>query len=61
MRQDDIEWARGELESFVAEVFASLSRKDQRAKGGLYLRGLMLEGRRKSMQPMGERLGIDYQ
>lgn len=52
---------RGELESFVAEVFASLSRKDQRAKGGLYLRGLMLEGRRKSMQPMGERLGIDYQ
>lgn len=61
MRQDDIEWVRGELESFVAEVFASLSRKDQRAKGGLYLRGLMLEGRRKSMQPMGERLGIDYQ
>lgn len=61
MRQDEIEWVRGELESFVAEVFASLSRKDQRAKGGLYLRGLMLEGRRKSMQPMGERLGIDYQ
>ncbi len=23
--------------------------------------GLMLDGRRKSMQPMGERLGIDYQ
>lgn len=52
---------RGELGDFVGEVFASLQRKDQRAKGGLYLRGLMLEGRRKSMQPMGDRLGIDYQ
>ena len=61
MRQDEIETVRGELESFVAEVFASLTRKDQRAKGGLYLQGLMLEGRRKSMQPMGARLGIDYQ
>jgi len=49
------------LEEFVQEVFASLARKDQRAKGSLYLQGLMLEGRRKSMQPMGERLGIDYQ
>ncbi len=52
---------RAELDEFVGEVFASLARKDQRAKGGLYLRGLMLEGRRKSMQPMGDRLGIDYQ
>ncbi|MEO9247474.1 IS701 family transposase [Citricoccus nitrophenolicus] len=61
MRQDEIETVRGELESFVQDVFASLVRKDQRAKGGLYLQGLMLEGRRKSMQPMGERLGVDYQ
>ena len=45
----------------MQEVFASLPRKDQRDKGALYLQGLMLEGRRKSMQPMGERLGIDYQ
>lgn len=45
----------------MGEVFASLSRKDQRAKSGLYLQGLMLEGRRKSMQPMGERLGVDHQ
>ena len=61
MQQDEIETVRGELESFVQDVFASLSRKDQRAKGGLYLQGLMLEGRRKSMQPMGARLGVDYQ
>ncbi|MDQ0595709.1 SRSO17 transposase [Streptomyces canus] len=37
-------------------MFASVPRKDQRAKGDCYLRGLMLDGRRKSIQPMAERL-----
>ena len=41
---------RAELDDFVARVFVSLPRVDQRAKGCLYLRGLMLDGRRKSMQ-----------
>ncbi len=49
------------MERFADEVFAPLVRRDQRAKGGLYLRGLLLEGRRKSMQPMAERLGVDHQ
>lgn len=40
---------------------ASLSWKDQRAKGDLYLQGLMLEGASKSMLPMGERLGLHHQ
>ncbi|MEU5438749.1 IS701 family transposase [Streptomyces sp. NPDC020719] len=44
------------LEHFVAEVFASVPRKDQRAKGDCYLRGLMLDGRRKSVQAMAARL-----
>ncbi|MER6532202.1 IS701 family transposase, partial [Streptomyces sp. NPDC001508] len=47
---------RSELAGFVADVFASVPRRDQRAKGDCYLRGLMLEGRRKSVQPMAERL-----
>ena len=51
----------GDLADFVTEVFASLIRKDQRATSSYYLQGLMLEGRRKSMQPMAERLGIDHQ
>jgi SRSO17 transposase len=38
-----------------------LPRKDQRAKGELYLRGLLTDGRRKSMQPMAQRLGVDHQ
>jgi SRSO17 transposase len=50
-----------QLDSFVGEIFSSLKRGDQRAKAGLYARGLMLEGRRKSMQPMAERLQVDHQ
>ncbi|MFJ2621801.1 IS701 family transposase [Glutamicibacter sp. NPDC087344] len=61
MNDEQIEALRFELEDFVAEVFASLPRSDQRMKGTLYLRGLMLDGRRKSIQPMAERLGIDHQ
>lgn len=47
---------RAELELFVADVFASVPRRDQRGWGECYLRGLMLDGRRKSIQPMAERL-----
>lgn len=42
-------------------MFKPLARADQRVKGGLYLRGLLLDGRRKSMQPMAGRLGVDHQ
>ena len=54
---------RGRLEAFAADMFASLPRKDQRARGQCYLRGLMLDGRRKSIEPMAARLGgeVHYQ
>ncbi|MCU1662006.1 MAG: family transposase [Pseudonocardia sp.] len=42
-------------------MLGGLARSDQRAKGELYLRGLMLDGKRKSMQPMAARLGVDHQ
>jgi SRSO17 transposase len=44
------------LALFVADVFASVPRKDQRAKSDCYLRGLMTDGRRKSVQAMASRL-----
>lgn len=56
-----MEEVRPRLEAFAAEMLGSLARRDQRAKGELYLRGLMLDGKRKSMQPMAERLGVDHQ
>lgn len=33
----------------------------QPAKGELYVRGLLTDGQRKSMQPMASRLGVDHQ
>ena len=51
----------GELAAFAGEVFEPLARCEQREKGAMYLRGLLLDGRRKSMQPMAERLGVDHQ
>ncbi|MFH8405834.1 transposase, partial [Streptomyces sp. NPDC018019] len=56
MRLGEVERLRGELAEFVAEVFGSLPRRDQRRWGECYLRGLMLDGRRKSIQPMAARL-----
>jgi SRSO17 transposase len=53
---------RGRLEGFADEILESLPRKDQRARGECYLRGLMLDGRRKSVEPMAQRLGeVHYQ
>ncbi|WP_411089185.1 IS701 family transposase [Streptomyces sp. 061-3] len=56
MDTHEVNRARAKLALFVADVFASVPRKDQRAKGDCYLRGLMLDGRRKSIQPMAQRL-----
>lgn len=56
-----MEQVRPRLEAFAAGMLGGLARSDQRAKGELYLRGLMLEGKRKSMQPMAVRLGVDHQ
>jgi SRSO17 transposase len=42
---------RGRLETFADDLFASLPRVDQRTRGQCYLRGLMLDGRRKSIEP----------
>jgi SRSO17 transposase len=47
---------RGRLVEFAAEMFEPMGRKDQRRWGEVYLRGLMLDGRRKSIEPMAERL-----
>src|SRR3954447_10009094 len=61
MDVEEMSAVRPRLEAFAAEVFAPLARSDQRGKGLTYLRGLLLDGRRKLMQPMAERLGVDQQ
>lgn len=47
---------RGRLVEFGEEMFESIPRKDQRRWGECYLRGLMLDGKRKSIEPMAARL-----
>lgn len=44
------------LVEFAAEMFEPMARKDQRRWGETYLRGLMLDGKRKSIEPMAARL-----
>lgn len=56
-----MERVRPRIEAFAAAMLGGLARADQRAKGELYLRGLLLDGKRKSMQPMASRLGVDHQ
>jgi SRSO17 transposase len=56
MNLRQVEGLRAGLAEFVGDVFASVPRKDRRAKGGCYLRGLMFEGRCKSISAMAGRL-----
>ena len=56
VRAADLAGARAALVEFAEEMYRPLVRCDQRAKGEQYVRGLLLEGRRKSIQPMAARL-----
>src|SRR3954453_18635836 len=56
VRATDLDAQRAALIEFAAEMYRPLVRCDQRAKGEQYVRGLLLEGRRKSIQPMAARL-----
>ncbi len=48
------------LEAFGVEVLAgAMNRPVQVRNGGLYLRGLLEQGARKSLEPLVERLGVD--
>jgi SRSO17 transposase len=61
---DGLEAVKARLEDFGREVMAgAVNRTVQTANGGLYLRGLLEQGPRKSLEPICERLGAeaDYQ
>ncbi|MER5918327.1 IS701 family transposase [Streptomyces sp. NPDC001982] len=61
MTPQELTEAQQRLAAFAAEVFGSFGRADQRRWGERYVRGLLGEGRRKSMEPMAARLGVDRQ
>lgn len=62
MTPEQIEQVRPRLVEFTAQMLdGAVRRSDQRVKGELYVRGLLTDGARKSMQPMAARLGVDHQ
>jgi SRSO17 transposase len=61
MTPQELEAVRERLETFAAEVFDSVGRADRRRWGERYVRGLLTDGARKSMEPMAARLGVDRQ
>jgi SRSO17 transposase len=64
VRADSAVAVRERLEEFGREVLAeAMNRPAQMVNGGLYLRGLVEEGKRKSLEPMVARLAgeADYQ
>jgi SRSO17 transposase len=56
LSERELSRVRGRLVEFTAEILESMRRKDQRRWGEVYVRGLMLDGKRKSIQPMAARL-----
>jgi SRSO17 transposase len=61
MTPQEITEVRPRLADFAVAMLGGLPRKDQRAAGELYVRGLLTDGPRKSMAPMAARLGADHQ
>jgi SRSO17 transposase len=56
LSERELSRVRGRLVEFTGEIFDSMRRKDQRRWGEVYVRGLMLDGKRKSIEPMAARL-----
>jgi hypothetical protein len=57
-RSDSPSAVRERLEAFAGEVLAeAMNRPVQLVNGGLYLRGLLEQGARKSLEPIVARLG----
>jgi SRSO17 transposase len=56
MHVGEVERLRDELAEYTTDVFASLARSGWQQRAGWYLHGLMVDGRRKSIQPMAARL-----
>lgn len=56
MTASEIEKCRSRLEQFLADLLQPLGRSERRPWSSLYVRGLLLDGERKSIEPMAARL-----
>jgi len=56
MKPREIERFRLKLEAFLADVVLYMGRKERRQHAEEYVRGLLMDGERKSIEPMADRL-----
>lgn len=56
MRTREIERFRLKLEAFLADVLLCMGRKERRQHAKEYIRGLLMDGERKSIEPIANRL-----
>jgi SRSO17 transposase len=56
MKAREIERFRLKLEAFLADVVVPMGRKERGRHAGEYVRGLLMDGERKSIEPMAKRL-----
>lgn len=56
MKTQKIERLQAKLEAFLADVVVPMGRKERRDHAEEYLRGLLMDGERKSIEPMAGRL-----
>jgi len=56
MTESEIERCRKRLEQFLADLLEPLGRRERRYWSSVYIRGLLLDGERKSIEPMAARL-----
>jgi hypothetical protein len=52
----EIERFRSKLEAFLTDVVLPMGRKERRQHAQEYIRGLLMDGERKSIEPMANRL-----
>jgi SRSO17 transposase len=56
MTTSEIEKCRNRLEQFLADLLEPLGRQERRQWSSVYVRGLLMDGQRKSIEPMAARL-----
>jgi len=56
MKPREIERFRSKMEAFLTDIVLSMGRKERRQHAEEYVRGLLMDGERKSIEPMAYRL-----
>lgn len=56
MKLAELNGCRERLQGYLEELFGALGRSERRHWGSVYVRGLLLDGERKSIEPMARRM-----